>query len=150
MYVSIIGHPPHIPYPTLFIIMETNIIPDQVKKVIDFVVQYVDTSTSDWIRVKKELLINLPPPLRSLFSRRHKTSKKHFLNQMELDIIKEWQALTGVLLVIEDDKLHRDSDEKPPRYWHLKEINKKRKQEAIKRKKLLVKGKRNEKNNNNK
>jgi hypothetical protein len=96
-----------------------------------YVARYVGEE-SDWIRVKKELLSVLAPKNRSLFSRRHKTSKKHFLNDFEKELIKTWKDMTGVELKIEESRLHKPSDERPPRYWALMQLNKHRQQEAAK------------------
>lgn len=97
---------------------------------LEYVSKYVGTETNDWIRVKKELLNTISPKLRSHFSRRHKTSKKHFLNDFEKELIKIWYGLTGVQLKIEDSRLHQASDERPPRYWALMELNKQRQEKA--------------------
>lgn len=94
---------------------------------IKYVAKYVGTETNDWIRVKKEILNTLPPKDRKFFSRRHKTSKKHFINDFEKEIIIFWKSLTGIELQIPEDKLHKKSDERPHRYWGLMKYNEERK-----------------------
>lgn len=106
-----------------------SIIPSKILEKLEYVSKYVETSTDDWFRVKKELLTVCSPKERSFFSRRHKTSKKHFLNEFEKELITQWKQLTGVDLKVDDSKLHTPDDERPPRHWALMELNKKR-QEA--------------------
>lgn len=96
---------------------------------IQYIIRYVGTETDDWVRVKKQFLGVLPPKQRSLFSRRHKTSKKHFLNDFEKELITLWKEMTGVELKIDSDKLHQPSDERPPRYSALMALNEQRKRQ---------------------
>jgi hypothetical protein len=91
-----------------------------------YVARYIGDQTTDWFRVKRELLCVLPPKARSFLSKRHKTSKKHFINDLELELIKSWKEITGIQLQVDDSRLHKSSDERPPRYWGLMEYNKKR------------------------
>lgn len=105
-------------------------IPPRILEKVQYVAEYVGTATSDWLRVKKELLGVLAPKDRSFLSRRHKTSKKHFLNDFENELIKVWKQITGVDLTIAADKLHKPEDERPPRYWALMELNKQRQKAA--------------------
>ena len=68
---------------------------------INFVSTYV-SDIDDWIIIKKELLKQLPPNLRMLFSRRDEKTKKHSLNMFEKEIIDYWERLTGITLIIKD------------------------------------------------
>jgi len=68
---------------------------------INFVSTYV-SDIDDWIIIKKELLKQLPPKLRMLFSRRDEKTKKHSLNMFEKEIIDYWKRLTGITLIIKD------------------------------------------------
>jgi len=68
---------------------------------INFVSTYV-SDIDDWIIIKKELLKQLPPNLRMLFSRRDEKTKKHSLNIFEKDVIEYWKRLTGITLIIKD------------------------------------------------
>jgi hypothetical protein len=68
---------------------------------INFVSTYV-SDIDDWIIIKKELLKQLPPNLRMLFSRRDEKTKKHSLNMFEKEIIDYWKRLTGITLIIKD------------------------------------------------
>jgi len=107
----------------------TNI-PCKILQKVEYVAKYIETSSDDWFRVKKELLATCAPKERAFFSRRHKTSKKHFLNDFELELIKTWKQLTGVELKVDPAKLHTPEDERPPRYWALMQLNKKRQEAA--------------------
>ena len=60
---------------------------------------------TDWLVVKKFLLISLKPIDRALFSFRDPSTKKHHpFNQCERSIRVEWERLTGNLLVLSEDK----------------------------------------------
>ncbi len=97
---------------------------------IEYASKYIENQTNDWFQVKKELLSIMSPKERSLFSRRHKTSKKHFINDFEKKVIEFWFSLTKVNLQIDDSKLHTSEDERPPRYWGLMKYNKIRSEKA--------------------
>lgn len=100
---------------------------------IKFVARYVGSESNDWFRIKKELINTLKPHHRRLFSKRHKTSKKFFVNDHEKEIMTLWKVLTNTTLVIDSQKLHQPSDERPPRHWALMQLNNKRKEEKQKR-----------------
>lgn len=110
------------------------LIDDEILEKITYVSKYIGNSTNNWVRVKREILLNLRPSHRKLFSKRHKTSKKHFLNDFEAQVIKFWQVLTGIVLVLEESQTHRAEDERPPRHWGLALYNKKRQEIANDRK----------------
>lgn len=110
--------------------MTTSPIPEKILQKVQYVAKYVGSETDDWFRVKKEILAVCAPKERALFSRRHKTSKKHFLNDFERELIKIWNQETGVQLIVDSTKLHNTQDERPPRYWALMELNKKRQEAA--------------------
>lgn len=95
-----------------------------------FVSRYVGSETVDWFTVKKEIFLAFNPKQRSLLSRRHKTSKKFFINDFEMKIIKFWEEITGIKLKINTLLLHSQNDERPPRHWALMELNKKRQMQA--------------------
>lgn len=105
-------------------------LPENLKNRVRYVARYVLDSTDDWFTVKKELLQVLAPRDRALLSRRHKTSKKHFINDLERDLMIFWERLTSVRLKIDPEKLHTPLDERPPRYWALMELNKQRHETA--------------------
>lgn len=109
--------------------MSTDL-PEHVAKRVEYVSKYILNSTDDWLRVKREILTVLAPRHRSLFSRRHKTSKKHFLNDLEHEVMDFWETLTGVRLKMDPQNLHTSQDERPPRYWGLMELNKQRQMAA--------------------
>lgn len=103
---------------------------------IHFVSRYVGTETEDWFAVKKEIFLTLNPKQRGLLSRRHKTSKKFYVNEFEMEIMKFWEGITGIKLKIDATLLHKASDERPGRYWALMELNKQRQLKAnVKREK---------------
>jgi len=105
---------------------ETTIIPTHILDKIQNVAKYVSRETSDWLKVKRELINSVKPSDRKLFSTRHKTSKKHTLNDFEKAIIQTWETLTGVTLILDPAKIHTKEDERPPRSWGLMLFNKTR------------------------
>lgn len=111
--------------------MNSNI-PENIAEKICYVTKFVGTSTNDWFRVKKEILGVLAPKERSNFSRRHKSSKKYFLNDFEQAVIDFWKEKTGIVLEVDQTKLHKFSDERPPRYWGLMKYNETRKKASLK------------------
>lgn len=98
-------------------------VPDSIVERIRYVARYIEDSSSDWFQVKKEILVNLRPRDRSFFSKRHKTSKKHFISPVELEVISLWKTITGIELQVDADRLHKPEDERPPRYSALMELN---------------------------
>lgn len=98
------------------------------KEIIDYVIEYVGNSSDDWFRIKKEIVKLFPPKERSSFSRRHYSTKKHFINDFEIDIMKYWKDKTGVELQVDETMLHPESWKRRPAGWGLAEYNKSRKQ----------------------
>lgn len=69
---------------------------------------------TDWLVVKKRILLELPIDQRQLFSTRHPT-KKHFpFNAFERRIREEWKKLTGNVLLMPD---HRKLAEVDPELY---------------------------------
>jgi len=64
-----------------------------------FVSEYVG-DCDDWVTVKKQVLLNLPPPVRKNFSTRDSKTKEQWLNDFEKDLIIYYKELTGVDLVL--------------------------------------------------
>lgn len=70
---------------------------------------------TDWLRVKRALLLLISPAERQLFSRRDEDTKKHPpFNQLETAVRIEWTRLTGNVLMMPADKMMDDVD--PDRY----------------------------------
>ena len=103
-------------------------IPNNLKEIIDYVMEYVDGNSDEWFDIKKELLKLSPPKERSRFSRRHYSTKKHFINDFEREIMQYWEDSTGVELKIDESRLHPESWVKKPPGWGLAEFNKNREQ----------------------
>jgi hypothetical protein len=53
---------------------------------------------SNWVPIKRQLLLSLPPTMRKLFSTRNPRTKKHSLNDFEIEIINIYEKMTGVRL----------------------------------------------------
>lgn len=112
-----------------------------IQNVVHFVLNYA-ISTSNWLSVKKEILWRLPISKRKEFSRRHYSSKKHTLNDLEKEIIAYWYDSTGIALTIPADKLHDTSWVRHTSGWGLRKYNRMRQKAAAKRKKHEQRAKR--------
>ena len=59
---------------------------------------------SNWISIKKQLLLSLPPKLRKLFSTRDAKTKRQSLNIFENQVIDVYENMTGIRLEILNDE----------------------------------------------
>jgi len=75
--------------------MSTEKIFEQVR----FVSSYVG-DCDDWVTVKKQVMLNLPPVLRKNFSTRDPKTKEQWLNDFEKELINYYKSLTGIDLVL--------------------------------------------------
>ena len=66
---------------------------------LSFVSEYVG-DCDDWVTVKKQVLLNLPPKVRKNFSTRDSKTKEQWLNNFEKDLIIYYKELTGVDLIL--------------------------------------------------
>ncbi len=53
---------------------------------------------SDWMFIKRQLLLSLPSHMRKLFSTRDAKTKKQALNMFELQLIELYEEMTGIRL----------------------------------------------------
>ena len=113
--------------------MRMSSISSDIKDVINYVMEYA-RETSNWLSVKKEIMWLLPTSKRKLFSRRHYSTKKHSLNEFELQILRYWAKQTGVTLTIPPELQHDSSWVRHRRGWGLKKYNLLRQKAAAKRK----------------
>jgi hypothetical protein len=106
-------------------------IPENLIDYIDYTISFIDNNSSDWLIIRKELIKILPPELRSLFKRRHYSSKLTQLVDLDYKVISYWEEKTGTSLFIDKTKLHPESTwNKNPKGWGLKEINRERHERA--------------------
>ncbi len=61
-------------------------------------------SENNWISIKKQLLLSLPPKLRKLFSTRDAKTKRQSLNIFENQIIDVYEEMTGIRLELLHDE----------------------------------------------
>lgn len=104
---------------------------DDLKNLIDYVINYVGNSSNDWFTIKRELVNVFPPKKRSLFSRRHFSTKKHTLNDFDYEVIAYWEKKTGNKLVIDEKKLHPKNWKRKPKGWGLQKYNRERAQKLL-------------------
>jgi len=55
-------------------------------------------SESNWMFIKRQLLLSLPPHMRKLFSTRDAKTKMQTLNGFEVKIIELYEDMTGIRL----------------------------------------------------
>jgi len=103
-----------------------NKIPEKMLEIIDYAIGYIGTESLDWFKIKRELVNLTPPRDRSLFSRRHYSTKKHILNLFDKQVINYWEQTLGVKLWIDPDKLHPENWVQKPHGWAIREINEQR------------------------
>ena len=58
---------------------------------------------SDWMFIKRQLLLSLPPTMRKLFSTRDAKTKKQALNNFEMQIINLYEDMTGIRLELTNE-----------------------------------------------
>ncbi len=61
-------------------------------------------SENNWMFIKKQLLLALPPKLRKLFSTRDAKTKKQSLNIFECQLIDAYEKMTGIRLELPQDE----------------------------------------------
>jgi len=105
-----------------------------IRDTVDYVMAFA-VGTDNWLSVKKEILWRLSKERRKLFSRRHYSSKKHTLNNFELEIINYWKRNTGILLSIPENMRHDPTWIRRRPGWGLRKYNQIRTLAAEKRKK---------------
>jgi hypothetical protein len=98
-------------------------IPANLKERIDEVIGYVGDSTTDYLAVKRQLINLFPSSFRNLFSVRHPCTKKHILNEFDQAVILYWLSQTGVLLIIDPNKLHDPDWIHKKKGWALSLLN---------------------------
>lgn len=119
----------HKPIFTLMLPLDSQDFTKQIRYVADF----VGSTTSDWFKIKKELLRALPPKYRGLFTRRHDISRKFFLNDFELELMRYWESITGTTVIADPARLHTDADLRKPRHWGLMNYNRLKKEERARK-----------------
>lgn len=96
---------------------------DYIFSLVNYVLLYAQNAT-DWLLIKKELLLLCKPKHRSMFSRRHYSTKKHMLNDFEKEIIDYWKEKTGIELTIEPNMIHDINWIRKGHGWGLMKYNK--------------------------
>jgi len=74
-------------------------IDQSVEEALDFVKSY-GASIREWKVLKQELLRNLSPQKRKLFSRRDPRTKIQNFNEFEKTVVERWKQITGDELII--------------------------------------------------
>lgn len=63
---------------------------------------YAD-DVSEWIIIKRHILLMLPSPLRKKFSRRDEKTKLQQPNELEFELMRRWVVLTGKQIIFTND-----------------------------------------------
>lgn len=104
---------------------------EKIYQIIDYVMTYASESTN-WLMIKKEILWICNNNLRTYFSRRHFSTKKHIINALESELIDYWERKTGIRPLIPENMLHNPNLVRKEKGWGLKLFNIKR-QERLKK-----------------
>lgn len=73
-------------------------IPDEISKTLEIASGYMKNEVTDWIVIKRMLLLTLPVRFRRMFSTRDPKTKAQRTNAFEFKLIEHWFNLTGVKL----------------------------------------------------
>ena len=83
-----------------------KLLTEELREVVDYVFDYTLEHSSDYLRIRKEIIYCLKPKLRSKFQRRHKSTRKVVLNDFDQEIIDYAEQTRDVDLFIDESKLH--------------------------------------------
>lgn len=103
---------------------------NDIIELINYVIEYVDGETDDWLVIRNELIRIFPPKERSRFSRRHYSTKLPILNDFDEAVIEYWEKKTGDELVIDESKLHPEDWQQKPKGWGLQAYNEARRKRS--------------------
>lgn len=109
---------------------------DYVKERLEYVASYVQHYVTDWFVLKIVILQSMTAKQRKLLgmAKRHRSTKKMFVNDVDLEVIAYWKLLTGVDVLINPEKLHDPKWVSRPRGWALNGGKKRLLQAETKRK----------------
>lgn len=108
-------------YKQLAIYRSLMTLPDYLKEKIDYVASYVQNNVTDWFLLKRIILQAIPGQYRKTvgLSKRHRSTKKMVLNDMDKEVIAYWELITGVKLWVDPSRLHDSSWVSRPKGWAL-------------------------------
>lgn len=90
--------------------LQPGTITDIVKERVRFLAEALPDET-DWLIIKKQLIVTLRSRDRAGFTRRHDTTRRHMpFNGFEKAIRSYWHELTGNTLILPEDKWHVKDD----------------------------------------
>jgi len=92
-----------------------------LKEKIEYVASYVQGSLTDWYLIKKEIVRQVPGHHRPYvgFTKRHRSTKKMIMNDIEKEAMELWELLTGIKPVIDPTRTHDSNWVSRPRGWAL-------------------------------
>ena len=96
-------------------------LPDYIKERVEYVASYVQGNVTDWFILKRIILQAIPGQHRKSIglSKRHRSTKKMIVNDMDRAVIEYWELITGVKLWIDPARLHDPSWVSRPKGWAL-------------------------------
>jgi len=78
-----------------------------IEKILELIEELIEFyHDEDWLVVKKYLLRHAHPMIRKNFSTRHPKSKKHTLNEFEIELLKYCQEKFKVSLKLKEENTH--------------------------------------------
>ena len=96
-------------------------LPDYIKERVEYVASYVQGNVTDWFLLKRIILQAIPGQHRKSIglSKRHRSTKKMIVNDMDREVIAYWELITGVTLWIDPSRLHDPTWVSRPKGWAL-------------------------------
>lgn len=94
---------------------------DYVKERLEYVASYVQGNVTDWFILKRIILQAIPGQHRKSIglSKRHRSTKKMIINDMDREVIAYWKLITDVELWVDPARLHDPSWIYRPKGWAL-------------------------------
>lgn len=100
---------------------------EAIKDYVDYVLEYAADISTNWLDIKTQILFVLPAEYRILLAKRHYSTKKRIINDLEKYIISYWENKTNKQIFIDEERLHNLNWIRREKGWALKLINEQRK-----------------------
>jgi hypothetical protein len=98
------------------------------------------TNQNDWFEIKNAIFYMISNEERKKFSKRHKSTKKLFISDYDLLVIKYIESLTGKTLYINEERLHRSDEWTHKSHgWAVREANEKRWKDHVRKYPVKIK-----------
>lgn len=106
----------------------TSLLTEDMKHRIDSVIEYIGTSTDNWLTVKYKLIRAFSYHQNGLFSCVNVHTRKQELNDFDKEVIEYWREKTGISLGLRPDQIHDPNYVYVPRVFAFAAHNERRRQ----------------------